>query len=65
MTDRLTAEQRTAAQQQSTHDAFWGGIARVRANLTDPLYQEMTANPNKLLPYAVYWPKVTRALQSA
>lgn len=51
--------------QQITHDGFWDGIARVRANLTDPLYQEMTANPNKLLPFAVHWPTVTRALQSA
>lgn len=51
--------------QQITHDSFWDGIARVRANLTDPLYQEMTANPNKLLPFAVHWPKVKRALQSA
>jgi len=53
------------SRQQAEHDSFWDGIARARANLTDRLYQEMTANPHKLIPYAVHWPRVKRALQSA
>jgi hypothetical protein len=37
-------------------------LADMRANLTDDLFWEMSANPDKLLPYAVFWPRVTREL---
>lgn len=40
-------------------------LADMRANLTDSLFQEMTDNPDKLLPYAVFWPRVTRELNPA
>lgn len=37
-------------------------LADMRANLTDDLFWEMTDNPNKLLPFAVFWPQVTEEL---
>lgn len=40
-------------------------LADMRANLTDPLYQEMTANPDGRLPFLVFWPKVRRELTPA
>ena len=35
-------------------------LADMRANLTDPLYREMTDNPDARVPFLVHWPRVTR-----
>lgn len=39
-------------------------LADMRANLTDPLYEEMTANPDDRVPFLVHWPRVTRELST-
>lgn len=35
---------------------------QMRANLTDEIYQEMTANPDRRIPFLVNWPRVQREL---
>lgn len=40
-------------------------LTDMRANLTDDLYEQMTANPDARLPYLVVWPKVQRELSAA
>lgn len=38
---------------------------QMRANLTDDVYQQMTANPDQRIPFLVFWPKVNRELTPA
>lgn len=38
---------------------------QMRANLTDEVYQQMTANPDRRIPFLVFWPKVSRELTPA
>lgn len=40
-------------------------LADMRANLTDPLYEEMTANPDDKAPFLVHWPRIARELTSS
>ncbi len=40
-------------------------LSDMRANLTDDLFQEMTANPDMRLPFLVFWPRVERELTPA
>ncbi len=39
-------------------------LADMRANLTDPLYEEMTSNPDERVPFLVNWPLLEAELSS-